>query len=57
MSKYKPRPKVAAAGLGGAGGGALAIWVLGLFGVEMDAYAAAELAAVIGFLAGYFKKA
>lgn len=49
----KPVPKVAAGGAAGAAA-VLVVWVLSLFGVDMPAAAAAALATILAFAAGYF---
>ena len=49
-----PRPKVAAAGIGGAAT-TIVIWLLNdMAGVEVTPEVAAALATIIAFLAGYF---
>lgn len=51
-----PVPKVAAAGIGGAGATIL-VWALELAGVDVPPGVAAAFASVIAFVAGYLKRA
>lgn len=50
-----PTPKVATAGIAGALA-VLAVWVAGLFDVEMTAEVGAAIAAVLAFVGGYMKR-
>jgi hypothetical protein len=50
-----PTPKVATAGIAGALA-ILAVWVAGLFDVDMTAEVGAAIAAVLAFLGGYMKR-
>lgn len=50
----KPRPKVAAAGIGGAAS-ILLVWVAGLLGLEVPAEVAAAFSTVVSFAAGWLQ--
>lgn len=50
----KVRPKVAAAGVGGAAATVL-VWLLEFFGVSVPAEVAAALATLLSFAAGYLR--
>jgi len=51
---FRPRPKVAAAGIGGSAA-VLVLYMLGLFGVAVEPEVAAAIATLASFLAGYFR--
>lgn len=50
----RPRPKVAAAGVGGAAS-ILVVWVLGVVGLDVPPEVAGAIATVLSFASGYFK--